>query len=56
MVEPLEIECNHFIDCVSNDRQPKSSGLEGLKVAEILEAGQQSLDEGGIPIRLEDMT
>ena len=52
MVEPLEVECRHFVDCIANNKQPASGGLEGLRVTEILEAGQRSLDKGGIPIKL----
>ena len=54
MVEPLRLECQHFIDCIQNDRQPKSDGYDGLRVVKVLQAGQESLNQGGIPVCLED--
>jgi predicted dehydrogenase len=46
-VEPLKIECQHFIDCVDNGLRPDSSGHEGLAVVRILEAATASLKKGG---------
>jgi len=56
MVEPLRLECQHFIDCIQSDKQPKSDGQDGLKVVKVLQAAQESLDNGGIPVRLEDVS
>jgi len=42
--EPLENECNHFIDCIESRKKPLTNGLEGLKVLRVLEASQKSLD------------
>lgn len=56
MVEPLRVECQHFIDCINNDRQPRSDGLDGLRVVRVLQAGQESLENGGIPVSLKDMS
>jgi len=42
--EPLENECNHFIDCIESRKKPITDGLEGLKVLRVLEASQKSLD------------
>ena len=36
-VEPLKVECSHFIDCVVNQKKPLSDGEEGLQVVAILE-------------------
>lgn len=47
--EPLRSECLHFIDCVEKRTQPRSDGLEGLKVLKILAAAQKSIDRGGSP-------
>lgn len=44
-VEPLRLECEHFLDCISNDKQPITDGEEGLRVLKILNASQQSLDD-----------
>ena len=50
--EPLRVECEHFVECASNGTTPTSSGLSGLKVVEILEAAEESLCSGGIPVDL----
>jgi predicted dehydrogenase len=56
MVEPLRLECQHFLDCIHEDRQPRSDGLDGLRVVRVIQAAQESLDNGGVPIRLRDMS
>jgi len=53
MVEPLTIECSHFIDCVENRSTPRSDGLDGLRVVRVLEAAERSLRAGGTPVALE---
>lgn len=50
--EPLQIECQHFIDCLLNDETPRSDGADGLRVVKILEAGSASLARGGEPVSL----
>lgn len=52
MAEPLRLECEHFIDCIENNRIPKSDGRNGLVVTRVLESAQKSLKKGGIPIDL----
>lgn len=47
LVEPLKVECQHFVDCIKTGAQPESSGLEGLKVVRILEAASESLKNSG---------
>ena len=51
--EPLREECLHFLDCVRNRKQPRTDGQNGVQVLQVLEACQQSLDRGGLPVRLE---
>lgn len=51
-VEPLRVECLHFLDCVRRRVQPRSDGLDGLAVVRVLEAAEQSLKRGGEPVRL----
>lgn len=50
--EPLKVECQHFADCVLNGTKPLSSGEEGMRVVQILEAASESLRIGGgaVPI------
>lgn len=50
MVEPLRVECGHFIDCIERNLTPLSDGWNGLLVTEVLEAGQRSLRSGGGPV------
>ena len=45
--EPLAIECRHFIECIEEDRTPRSDGEDGLRVVRVLEAGQESIARGG---------
>jgi len=45
--EALKSECEHFIECLSSRRQPKTDGKNGLKVLKVLEACQNSLGENG---------
>lgn len=43
-VEPLRLECQHFLDCINNHSIPRTNGEDGLRVVKILEAAQRSLD------------
>lgn len=45
-VEPLRMECQHFLDSIQNHTEPQSSGKVGLEVVKILEAAQRSLMNG----------
>jgi predicted dehydrogenase len=47
-VEPLRVECQHFLDCIRDGKDPRSSGRVGLKIVKVLEAAQQSLVNGGV--------
>jgi len=44
--EPLRMECQHFLHCLSTGARPVTDGEEGLRVLRILNAGQRSLDTG----------
>ena len=48
--EPLALECEHFIDCVLDGKPIRSDGIDGLRVVQVLEAGQKSLKSNGEPI------
>lgn len=52
VIEPLENMCNHFIDCIRNNKPPLSSGEAEAKTVQLLEAAQNSLDQGGKRINL----
>lgn len=44
--EPLKEECQAFLDCIKNNKQPCSGGLRGWQVVKILEAAQRSMNNG----------
>ena len=48
--EPLEIECRHFLECVLTRQRPRTDGDNGVVVLRVLEACQESLRRGGVPI------
>jgi len=50
--EPLKIECQHFLDCIKFGAEPKSSGLDGLNVVQVLEAASKSLKNGGTMVAI----
>lgn len=52
-VEPLNAECDHFIDCIRTGSCPRSDGEQGLKVVKILETAQRSLMNGGLELAIE---
>ncbi len=42
-VEPLRIECEHFVECIRTGSAPRSDGASGLRVVRVLERLQRSL-------------
>ena len=48
--EPLQLECQHFVECVREHRTPLTDGADGLRVVRVLAAAQQSLAAGGMPV------
>ncbi len=53
--EPLQAECDHFIQSVKNRTQPRSDGYDGLMVLSVLTAAQESMNNGGAPIEIEQI-
>jgi predicted dehydrogenase len=45
--EPLKMECQHFVDCIRSGARSESSGYDGLRVVQILEAATESLKQRG---------
>jgi predicted dehydrogenase len=41
--QPLELECQHFLDCLSSRQKPRSDGWNGVAVVEVLERAQQAM-------------
>ncbi|MFN9987726.1 MAG: Gfo/Idh/MocA family protein, partial [Pirellula sp.] len=52
--EPLRNECEHFLECCSLRRQPRTDGNEGLQVLRVLAMAQKSLDAAGKSVSLRD--
>jgi predicted dehydrogenase len=52
MVEPLKVECQHFLDCINNGQRPVTDGMNGLQVLNVLTVAQRSLEKEGQPIRI----
>jgi UDP-2-acetamido-3-amino-2,3-dideoxy-glucuronate N-acetyltransferase len=50
--EPLGRECAHFVDCVLERRAPVTNGEEGLRVLQVLQACQRSLQMNGEPVEV----
>lgn len=51
--EPLKEECKHFLECIESRKTPETDGDEGLRVLEVLEKSQASLEKGGDNIRIQ---
>jgi predicted dehydrogenase len=50
LTEALRTEALHFIRCIENSVPPITSGLEGLRVVQILEAATRSMAQRGHPV------
>src|SRR5215472_4063 len=46
-VEPLRLECQHFLECISTRRVPDTDGENGVRVLRILHASERSLNDHG---------
>jgi predicted dehydrogenase len=46
-VEPLRVECEHFVECIRSGETPRSDGHSGLRVVSVLERLQRSLEGEG---------
>ncbi len=54
VVEPLRVECKHFIDCIVEGKTPRTNGDAGVAVVQVLEAATQSMRAGGRTIEIEN--
>ncbi len=46
-VEPLRLECLHFLECISTRQTPNTDGINGVRVLRILNASERSLKNHG---------
>jgi UDP-2-acetamido-3-amino-2,3-dideoxy-glucuronate N-acetyltransferase len=50
--EPLRRECEHFLNCILTRSQPLTPGEEGVRVLQVLQACQRSLQMNGEPVQV----
>ena len=50
--EPLRVQCQHFLDCINEGKQPQTDGLNGMRVVQVIEAAQRSMKNGGSTVFL----
>ncbi len=43
--EPLRAECAHFLECIQSGQQPRTDGNEGLRVLQVLNTCQTSMEQ-----------
>ena len=53
--EPLRRECEHFLHCVSTRETPLTDGRNGVRVLEVLDACERSLQKNGSPVEVEQV-
>ncbi len=49
----MRLECQHFVDCITQKKTPFIDGKNGLEVVRVLEVAQESLNKIGQPARLQ---
>ena len=54
-MEPLKVECQHFLECIITGQEPNSSGSDGLHVVEVLEAASESLKRDGAKVYISEI-
>ena len=52
---PLDLECKHFVESVTNSTTPRTDGENGLRVLSILHDAQRSLDANGAVVECADV-
>jgi predicted dehydrogenase len=53
VVEPLRVECAHFVECVREGKTPRTDGASGVAVVQVLEAATRSMRQGGQTVEIE---
>lgn len=43
-IEPLKLECQHFINCIRYGHTPRSDGMNGYNVVKVLEAAERKME------------
>ncbi len=42
-IEPLKLECQHFLNCIEHDKTPRSDGENGYMIVSILESAENMM-------------
>ena len=42
-IEPLKLECQHFLSCIENDKTPRSDGENGYMIVKVLEEAEKMM-------------
>lgn len=42
-IEPLKLECQHFLNCIKNDKTPRSDGENGYIIVKVLEDAEKMM-------------
>ena len=53
--EPLRLECEHFLHCLTTRENPRTSGASAIGVLQVLEACEESLRTEGSPVRVQTL-
>ncbi len=53
--EPLKNECAHFLDCIQNQKSPLTDSTHGVRVTNVLEAANKSIERGGERVSVEEV-
>ena len=56
MEEPLRLQLRHFSRCISEGTAPLTDVASGVRTVQVLEAAQQSLELGGMPVAVPETT
>jgi predicted dehydrogenase len=52
-VEPLRVECAHFVECIREGIRPLTDAASGIRVVKVIEAAQRSIEMDGSPVSID---
>jgi UDP-2-acetamido-3-amino-2,3-dideoxy-glucuronate N-acetyltransferase len=55
-VEPLLMECKHFLECIEKRQSPITDGHEGYRVLKVLDFAQRSLEKESVVFKTKEIT
>ena len=50
--EPLKNQALHFLQCIDENKEPISDGMNGFHVVRIMEAIQESIHKNGLSVQI----